>query len=1066
MWLSLVSALVAAGATSQVDSVSASSYWTLSATDTFAPLLGQPIGIDVDPNTGDVWVSRPVSKFAADGSPLVTVPDDNDPNAEPICGRGCWDVAVAQNGDIYLADLSNSEIVHLNSSGEIQNRFGSQGQGPGQLYFPAAIALDANGDVWVAEQATDRIQRFSPDGTFEAVFGSSDATGAFNYGLAFDSDGYLWVASKGGDSIRKLDPADGSVILTIPLGPSEPIDLVFDEAGQMHVVVLDPNRIDTYTTDGALVQTLDLASVLAPPYGRNEFSRLAINAAGQLLMTEYQSVIVFDPPVVTPDVSVRVTDPAGVPIVGAQVLRIIFPNGGGIPNTIANGTDADGTATFDLQAGSRNIVPQPTQFNRPDLAGTGGSDPLFDGVWDGTPLELNVIIPFLDDDVDGIPNVIECDPDVPGTFCDDDGIGTIGAVIANGTGVPVEFIDLPDPEGVRVVVKGTTGQAKVHVCGFATLAISAGGETDVTCGSVTVGVITGPVEIVPDAGAFSTVSIPTGVTARLSDVVDNTFTVTHLSGEGSITVTVVGVPVLIRPGDDPGEFNTESPDTAPPDVTGVVEPAANAFGWNDTPVIIDWISVDPSPSSGAPTDPPDSEINTEGGVVEVSSAESCDPAGNCSTGSLTLALDFTDPSVAVEVDSDPNGAGWFSESPTVTFTCADAVSGVQTCPGSVLVSEGADQSVSGTAVDFAGNQAFASVEGINVDLTPPQIEAFTLPPFSTGWLTETVIVGFDCSDVLSGVASCPDPVAVGEGAEQSVTGTAVDNAGNEASVTVSGISVDASGPMVSTTVTPEANPAGWNNEVVVVSFECSDGTSGVDTCPDDFVFDTEGADQSRSATAKDTAGNEATVDTPIISIDLTPPVVAVLGVNDGDVFDIGEEPAPDSVGCATTDALSGVANPAESVVSGGNPDGTGVFTVTCSGAQDVAGNATTTVAATYEVHYRLASGVFTGGPVKAAPAINSGKGGRTYPLRWTLTDGAGALVDDVRAVSSIRYAATDCDAFTGPTSELVDADSNGSGLSVDKGTFRFNWNSPSTGCWLLSIDLADGNTLSASFELR
>ena len=53
--------------------------------------------------------------------------------------------------------------------------------------------------------------------------------------------------------------------------------------------------------------------------------------------------------------------------------------------------------------------------------------------------------------------------------------------------------------------------------------------------------------------------------------------------------------------------------------------------------------------------------------------------------------------------------------------------------------------------------------------------------------------------------------------------------------------------------------------------------------------------------------------------------------------------------CSTTDALSGVATQASLSVTGGNADGTGSFTATCSGATDNAGNSAAPVSVSYTV---------------------------------------------------------------------------------------------------------------------
>jgi hypothetical protein len=62
-----------------------------------------------------------------------------------------------------------------------------------------------------------------------------------------------------------------------------------------------------------------------------------------------------------------------------------------------------------------------------------------------------------------------------------------------------------------------------------------------------------------------------------------------------------------------------------------------------------------------------------------------------------------------------NSSGWNKPDVTVTFNCADSLSGVISCLTTViLTSEGANQSVNGVSLDYALNQATASINGINL----------------------------------------------------------------------------------------------------------------------------------------------------------------------------------------------------------------------------------------------------------------------------------------------------------------------------------------------------------------
>jgi hypothetical protein len=84
------------------------------------------------------------------------------------------------------------------------------------------------------------------------------------------------------------------------------------------------------------------------------------------------------------------------------------------------------------------------------------------------------------------------------------------------------------------------------------------------------------------------------------------------------------------------------------------------------------------------------------------------------------------------------------------------------------------------------------------DAVPPDIIAQISPTANNqGWHTEDVTISFTCSDIGSGVVSCPAPVVVSdEGAGQAITATAIDAAGNSTDTTVT-INLDKTLPNLS-----------------------------------------------------------------------------------------------------------------------------------------------------------------------------------------------------------------------------------------------------------------------------
>jgi hypothetical protein len=327
-------------------------------------------------------------------------------------------------------------------------------------------------------------------------------------------------------------------------------------------------------------------------------------------------------------------------------------------------------------------------------------------------------------------------------------------------------------------------------------------------------------------------------------------------------------------------------------------------------------------------------------------ADSPDPSTQGQTVSVSYSVVANDPS---------KGA------PSGNVTVSD---GVASCTGTVaagscaltLNTAGARTLTATYAGNskFAGSTAAGEPHTVNApDTTPPVITASGTKadgsPYTIGtWTNQNVLVDFTCSDAGSGIATCPADQVISPDGTFTAEGTATDNAGNSATVSFGPIQIDKSAPTVSAAAATASNGNGWYNSNLTIRFTCTDNLSGVTSCPADEILSGEGSTVSSTAqTITDLAGNSSTPSNIVtVQIDKTAPVVTVTGVSAGGSYPLGSVP---TAGCSTTDALSGVATQATFNVTGGDPDGTGNFAATCSGAGDNAGNSAAPVSVTYSV---------------------------------------------------------------------------------------------------------------------
>jgi DNA-binding beta-propeller fold protein YncE len=217
-------------------------------------MFNQPHGFYVD-KEGNVWVADErakngkgavVVKFSPEGKVLLTIGKPGMPGNGPEYLDGPSGVAVAPNGDFYVADghggNTNDRIVKFSKDGKFITAWGKHGKAQGEFDQPHGIALDSAGKVYVADRANNRVQVFEPDGKFVAEWKQFGRPSD----VAIDKNDTIYVADSQSNQtnnpgfkqgVRVGSAKDGKVTAFIPEPSAEvgaPEGVGVDEAGNVY----------------------------------------------------------------------------------------------------------------------------------------------------------------------------------------------------------------------------------------------------------------------------------------------------------------------------------------------------------------------------------------------------------------------------------------------------------------------------------------------------------------------------------------------------------------------------------------------------------------------------------------------------------------------------------------------------------------------------------------------------------------------------------------------------------------------------------------------------------------
>jgi DNA-binding beta-propeller fold protein YncE len=216
-----------------------------------------------------------------------------------------WDVAVAPDGTVYVADRGNSRIQYFSPEGEYLGQWGSFGTAPGEFGDDlVGVAVASSGKVFAldaGEGSGYRVQRFDADGSFEAGWGAAtgSALGQFDQpsGIAVGPSGRVYVAEAGNRRVQSF-ASDGSepAAWGSPGGGGEgqftrPTDVAVDQSsGDVYVADMGGTaRVQAFSSTGTFLRQWGSTGAGDGQFLPNGLVGIAVDPEGDVYTREQQS---------------------------------------------------------------------------------------------------------------------------------------------------------------------------------------------------------------------------------------------------------------------------------------------------------------------------------------------------------------------------------------------------------------------------------------------------------------------------------------------------------------------------------------------------------------------------------------------------------------------------------------------------------------------------------------------------------------------------------------------------------------------------------------------------------
>lgn len=177
-------------------------------------------------------------------------------------------VAVDASGNVYVAGSHTNNLFKIAPDGTVTQLLDSNGDGSNSYFKSVGVAVDSSGNVYSSARETNNVFKITPDGSVsEIIDGNAGGAGTLSdpRGIAVDSNGNVFVTGHESDNVFKITP-DGTIteVINATAGGTGTLDnprqVAVDSSGNAYVTGSNSSNAFKIAVDGSITEIISASA--------------------------------------------------------------------------------------------------------------------------------------------------------------------------------------------------------------------------------------------------------------------------------------------------------------------------------------------------------------------------------------------------------------------------------------------------------------------------------------------------------------------------------------------------------------------------------------------------------------------------------------------------------------------------------------------------------------------------------------------------------------------------------------------------------------------------------------